>query len=38
LLFLGKEIYAPCNGKVVEVFDGYEERAKAHVISIFLWF
>jgi len=29
----GKEIYAPCNGKVVEVFDGYEERAKAHVIS-----
>ena len=29
----GKEIYAPCNGKVVEAFDGYEERNKANVIS-----
>ena len=29
----GKEVYAPCNGKIVEVQDGYKERRVVHFIK-----
>lgn len=29
----GKEIYAPCDGKVVDVKDGFKERLRVHLLS-----
>lgn len=29
----GKEIYAPCNGKIIESKDGYKERHRVHILT-----
>ncbi len=29
----GKEIYAPCDGEIIKVEDGYKERARVHLAS-----
>ncbi len=29
----GKEIYAPCNGKIIESKDGYKERHIVHILT-----
>ena len=31
----GKEVYAPCDGKIVEMFDGHRDRRFVHLISDF---
>jgi murein DD-endopeptidase MepM/ murein hydrolase activator NlpD len=32
----GQEVYAPCDGVIVKVEDGYKERARVHLFSDFL--
>jgi len=29
----GKEVYVPCDGEIIKAKDGYQERARVHVVS-----